>query len=79
MSTAARKARRKAGIPFTKPQKVATPLDQRSFVTKPVRRVGGDAMPLGAPAYSTHRSPRRVLAFILSGGREHVALPKGDR
>jgi hypothetical protein len=79
MSTAARKARKRAGLPFTKAQKVATLLEQRAFVTQPVRRAYGDAMPLGAPAYSTHRSPLRVLAFIASGGREHVALPKGEQ
>lgn len=36
MSTTARKARKRAGIKFVKPQKVATPPEQRSFVTAPV-------------------------------------------
>ena len=78
MSTTARKARKSAGIPFTKPAKTGTPVSERSFVTEPVMRGRGDAMPAGMK-YSplTPRSPRRARAFIASGGRPNVALPKG--
>lgn len=69
MSTRARKDRKKAGIPLIKPQKVGTPVEQRSFVTLPVFRRAGDAQPIGAKfPYDQVRSPRRVRAFILSGG-----------
>lgn len=76
MATAARKARKRADIPLTKAAKVPTPVEQRAFVTQPVRRSAGDAMPIGAPAFSTHRSPKRVEAFIASGGRPNVAIQK---
>jgi hypothetical protein len=69
VATAARKARKRAGIPFTKPQKTPTPLEERAFVTQPVLRRAGDAMPVGAPAFSTHRSPKRVERFLKNGGR----------
>ena len=36
MSTTARKARKRAGIPFVKAQKVPTPPSERSYVTQPV-------------------------------------------
>lgn len=68
MATAGRKARKRAGIKFVHPTKVATPLSARSFVTEPVRRMTGDAMPIGAHKLSAHRSPRRVKGFIESGG-----------
>lgn len=66
MSTAARKARKRAGIKFEpKAAKVGTPVEQRSFVTGPVfRRHGDEGMHFG-----TARSPRRIERFILSGGR----------
>lgn len=69
MSTAARKARKRAGIKFEpKPAKVGTPVEQRSFVTGPVfRRHGDEGMHFG-----TSRSPRRIERFILSGGRPRV-------
>lgn len=69
MSTAARKARKRAGIKFEpKPVKVGTPVEQRSFVTGPVfRRHGDEGMHFG-----TSRSPRRIERFILSGGRPGV-------
>jgi len=36
MSTTARKARKRDGIPFIHPTKTPTPPEQRSFVTQPV-------------------------------------------
>lgn len=36
MATAARKARKRAGIKFEKAPKVPTPVMQRSFITEPV-------------------------------------------
>lgn len=72
MATAARKARKRAGIKFEKAAKVGTPVAERSFVTAPVfRRHGDEGMSLG-----TRRSPRRVAAFIASGGRPKVSMPK---
>jgi hypothetical protein len=77
MSTAARKARKRAGIPFTKAPKIPTPVEQRAFVTQPVPRRFGDAMPAGmARAPWAPRSPKRVAAFIASGGRKNVPLPR---
>jgi hypothetical protein len=69
MSTAPKKARRRSGIPFTKAQKTPTPLEDRAFITQPVFRRGGDAHPIGLPAGSTERSPRRAARFLLNGGR----------
>lgn len=48
MSTAARKARKRAGIPFTKPQKSPTPVAERAatrraadrLLTRVLRRLG---------------------------------------
>lgn len=71
MSTTARKARKRAGIPFTKAQKVATPLTSRSFVANPVYRKPGDLMPTGFRfSVVGPRSPRRVVAFLKNGGIE---------
>lgn len=36
MTTTERKARKRAGIPFSKPEKIPTPPAERSFVTQPV-------------------------------------------
>lgn len=70
MATAARKARKRAGIKFeAKPAKVATPVEQRSFVTAPVRRVFGDAIPAGFKSLLAPRSPKRIARFIANGGR----------
>lgn len=69
MATAERKARKRAGIPFTKPQKTPTPVEKRAFVTAPVFRRAGDAWPVGVPYGSTVRSPKRVERFIKNGGR----------
>lgn len=77
MSTRARKDRKKAGIPFTKPQKTPTPLEDRAFVNEPVYRRRGDLLPMGMTGMTSVRSPRRIRAFLLSGGRPNVALPKG--
>ncbi|MFJ4173344.1 hypothetical protein [Microbacterium sp. NPDC089696] len=69
MSTAARKARKRAGIKFEpKPPKVGTPVAERSFVTAPVRRAAGDAIPAGFKSLLAPRSPKRVEKFIKSGG-----------
>lgn len=51
MSTAARKARKRAGIPFTKPTKVPTPVEERTStklaierkLDSTLRKVGGDS------------------------------------
>ena len=70
MSTAARKARKRAGIPFTKPPKVGTPLEERSFVTAEVYRKPGDLMPHGfRRAFVAPRSPARIARFLENGGR----------
>lgn len=70
MATAARKARKRAGIKFQpKPQKVGTPVDQRAFVTAPVRRASGDAIPAGFRSLLAPRSPKRIARFIANGGR----------
>lgn len=80
MSTAARKARKRAGIPFTKPAKEATPVTLRAFVTEPVPRGIGDAMPEGmARSPWAPRSPKRIAAFIASGGRKNVPLPRKEQ
>lgn len=69
MSTTARKARKRAGIKSTpKPQKIGTPVEQRAFVTAPVRRASGDAIPAGFKSLMAPRSPKRVKRFIESGG-----------
>lgn len=39
MSTAARKARKRAGIPFTKPVKVPTPVEDRASTKKAGERL----------------------------------------
>jgi hypothetical protein len=70
MSTAARKARKRAGIKFeSKPQKVGTPVEDRSFVKAPVMRQAGDAIPAGFKSLRAPRSPKRVERFIANGGR----------
>lgn len=70
MATAARKARKRAGIKFeAKPQKFGTPVEQRAFVTAPVRRASGDAIPAGFKSLMAPRSPKRVAKFIENGGR----------
>ncbi len=70
MSTRARKDRKRAGIKFEpKPQKVGTPVEQRSFVTAPVRRAQGDAIPAGFKSLLAPRSPKRIAKFIANGGR----------
>ncbi len=72
MATAARKARKRAGVPFTKAQKTPTPPAERAFATEPVLRTRGDLPPAGYSVNKaiglTFRSPKRVLAFIASGG-----------
>lgn len=70
MATAARRARKRAGIKFQpKPAKVGTPVDQRAFVTQPVRRSFGDAIPAGFKSLMAPRSPKRIARFIANGGR----------
>lgn len=70
MSTTARKARKRAGIPFAKPAKTPTPVEERSFLATPARRQG-DATPAGFPAAALNapRSPKRAERFIENGGR----------
>lgn len=60
MATAARKARKRAGIPFTKAQKTPTPPFERSYVT--------EAVP-GAPTTKyqgeyVRRSDKKVKRFL---------------
>jgi hypothetical protein len=60
MSTAARKARKRAGIPLVKKPKVPTPPEQRSYVTAPVpgtpgTKFSGTAQP---------RSAKKVERFL---------------
>lgn len=79
MSTTARKARKRAGLPFVpKAAKTPTPLLERSFVTEPVFRRIGDLLPIGFSAVNamgaTPRSPLRIARFLDSGGR-----PKANR
>lgn len=74
MSTAARKARKRAGLPAPiKPAKIPTPVKERAFVTAPVFRKKGDAWPAGTPLFLQlrpfgPRAPRRAKAFVESGG-----------
>ena len=76
MSNTARKARKRAGIPFTPSEsrlrRAATPLEDRSFVTDPVYRRRGDANPIGIktlrPGFGP-RSPLRIARFLENGGR----------
>lgn len=73
MSTAAGKARKRAGIPFTRTPKTPTPPELRSFVTADVFRRPGDAMPAEYPDKARWggvgpRSKARVEKFIESGG-----------
>lgn len=60
MSTAARKARKRAGIPFTKAQKVGTPPHLRSYVTQPVMAPEGTKN----AGRRQGRSPQKVKAFL---------------
>lgn len=70
MSTRARKERKRAGIKFeAKPQKVGTPVEERSFVTALVHRSAGDAIPAGFTSLLAPRSPKRIARFIANGGR----------
>lgn len=60
MSTAARKARKRAGIPFSKPAKVGTPPEERSYVNGTVPGPAGtkhDGMPRS-------RSTKKVARFL---------------
>lgn len=73
MSTTERKARKRAGIKFTKAQKTGTPVEDRAFVTQPVHRRAGDAKPAEAQDKARWggtgpRSAARVKKFIESGG-----------
>jgi hypothetical protein len=69
MSTKARKARKRAGIPFTKAPKIGTPVPERTSFFGLVHRVAGDATPQGYLWSSIGpRSPRRIIQFIKSGG-----------
>lgn len=60
MSTTARKARKRAGVPFAKPQKTPTPPEQRSYVTELVR---GPATTRNAGRLQP-RSPKKVARFL---------------
>lgn len=60
MATAARKARKRAGIPFVKAQKVGTPPENRSFVTQPVHGPAGTKF----ETYQQPRSTSKVKKFL---------------
>ena len=60
MSTAARKARKRAGIKFEKAQKVGTPPHERSYVTQPVPGPAGTKF----QNYTQPRSQSKVLKFL---------------
>lgn len=60
MSTAARKARKRAGIKFEKAPKVATPPQQRSYVLFPVP--GADSTKFGG-SWRT-RSSKKVQQYL---------------
>lgn len=60
MSTAARKARKRAGIKFEKAQKVATPPEQRSYVTAPVPGPAGTKF----ESYQQKRSLKKRTRFL---------------
>lgn len=61
MGHAARKARKKAGIPApVKKEKVPTPPEERSYVTAPVSGPGGTKY----ESYSKPRSEKKVKAFL---------------
>ncbi|GAB2701936.1 hypothetical protein BKA24_001745 [Microbacterium marinum] len=83
MSTTARKLRKKlhrlagysAETRFQKKPKVATPVALRSFVTAPVFRNAGDALPTESlralvPGLGTSRASKRIVHFINNGGRK---------
>lgn len=61
MSTAARKARKRAGIKLVKTPKVGTPPEERSFVTQPVpgaasTKWDGSAVPRSTKAVEKYLS-----------------------
>lgn len=60
MSTAARKARKRAGIKFEKAQKVGTPPEQRSYVTQPVQGPAGTKF----ANYQQPRSAKKRERFL---------------
>lgn len=60
MSTAARKARKRAGIPLVKAPKVPTPPEERSYVTEPVQGPAGTKF----ASYTQPRSSKKVAAFL---------------
>ena len=60
MSTAARKARKRNGIPFVRERKIPTPPEERSFVTQPVPGADGTKY----AASSQPRSRKSVQKFL---------------
>jgi hypothetical protein len=60
MATAARKARKRAGIKFEKAPKTPTPPHLRSFVTQPV--MGAEGTRYAGKRMA--RSPKKVQAFL---------------
>jgi hypothetical protein len=61
MGHAARKARKKAGLKFeSKPAKVATPPEERSYVTGSVPGPGGTKF----ESYSKPRSEKKIKRFL---------------
>jgi hypothetical protein len=64
MSNTARKARKTAGIKFSKPAKIGTPPEERAYVLNPV---------MGAPKTRhdgsfQNRSPKKVQKFLEARG-----------
>lgn len=62
MSTAARKARKRAGIKFTKTPKVGTPFLERSWVTALVMHPVSKRYPLGMAPRSAKKIARALKA-----------------
>lgn len=60
MSTAARKARKRANIPFVKKEKTPTPVHLRSYVTAPVPGPGGTHLD-GRPQRRSEKKIKRYL------------------
>ncbi|AWN03387.1 hypothetical protein PBI_COUNT_65 [Microbacterium phage Count] len=60
MATAARKARKRAGIKFEKKAKTPTPPHERSYVTQPVQGPGGTKF----ENYTQPRSEKKRQRFL---------------
>jgi hypothetical protein len=75
MSTKARKARKRAGIPFTKAQKVGTPFFQRAWF---LHLVPGPDGTRHAGTYRP-RSEKKIARAVADRGLTRFAKGKGAR